>query len=429
VTTGKELKQSDKLADVLYDIRGPVLEEARRLEDLGHRIMKLNIGNPAPFGFEAPPEILVDVIRNLPNAQGYSDSQGIVSARTAVVQYYQTHGIDITNVDDVWLGNGVSELIQVALQALLNNGDEVLIPAPDYPLWTAATNLAGGKAVHYLCDEDNGWNPDVEDLRSKISDRTKAIVVINPNNPTGAVYSTSTLRQIADIAAERNLVVMADEIYDKILYDGAVHHTFAELAPDALVFTFNGLSKAYRLAGFRSGWMVVTGPRKHAASYIEGINMLGGRQSIKDLVLPGGRLLAQRDAAVEALNRIPGVSCVVPKGALYVFPRLDPEVYEIKDDRRFVLDFLRAEHVLVVQGTGFNWPRTDHLRIVTLPWAKDLTEAIGRLGNFLSTYVPPTSAISSRRGSCPTWATASPPSHSPSRCSTCREPTPSHSAS
>ena len=404
----EEIKQSAKLENVLYDIRGPVLEEAKRLEEQGHRIMKLNIGNPHPFGFEAPPEILVDVIRHLPQSQGYSDSQGIRSARTAVVQHYQERGIDITDPDDVWLGNGVSELIQLALNALLDEGDEVLIPAPDYPLWTASTSLAGGRPVHYLCNEADGWNPDLEDIRSKISKNTKAIVVINPNNPTGAVYGRQVLREIADIAVEHNLIVFADEIYDKILYDDAVHQTFAELAPDALVFTFNGLSKAYRLAGFRSGWMVVTGPRKHAASYIEGINMLtnmrlcanhpaqyaiqtalGGRQSIKDLVLPGGRLLAQRDAAVEALHQIPGVSCVVPKGALYVFPRLDPEMYEIKDDRRFVLDFLRAEHVLVVQGTGFNWPSTDHLRIVTLPWAKDLTEAIGRLGNFLSTYVPP----------------------------------------
>ena len=404
-----EVKQSDKLANVLYDIRGPVLEEARRLEDAGHRIMKLNIGNPAPFGFEAPPEILVDVVRNLPNSQGYSDSQGIISARTAVVQYYQTHGIDITNVDDVWLGNGVSELIQVALQALLNEGDEVLIPAPDYPLWTAATTLSGGKAVHYLCNEADGWNPDIDDIRAKLSSRTKAIVVINPNNPTGAVYSNNILRQIADIAAERGLVVMADEIYDKILYDDATHTPFAALAPDVFTLTFNGLSKAYRLAGFRSGWMMITGPRRHAESYIEGITLLtnmrlcanvpaqhaiqtalGGRQSIKDLVLPGGRLLAQRDAAVNALEAIPGVSCVKPKGALYVFPKLDPEMYPIKDDRRFVLDFLRAEKVLLVQGTGFNWPNTDHLRIVTLPWAKDLTEAIGRLGRFLSTYKPPT---------------------------------------
>ncbi|MGA1361435.1 MAG: pyridoxal phosphate-dependent aminotransferase [Ilumatobacteraceae bacterium] len=404
----EEIKQSAKLENVLYDIRGPVLEEAKRLEEQGHRIMKLNIGNPHPFGFEAPPEILVDVIRHLPQAQGYSDSQGIRSARTAVVQHYQERGIDITDPDDIWLGNGVSELIQLALNALLDQGDEVLIPAPDYPLWTASTSLAGGRPVHYLCDESRDWNPDLDDIRSKISKNTKAIVVINPNNPTGAVYDRATLRAIADLAVEHNIVVFADEIYDKILYDDAVHHTFAEVAPDVLTFTFNGLSKAYRLAGFRSGWMMVTGPRKHAASYIEGINMLtnmrlcanhpaqyaiqtalGGRQSIKELILPGGRLLAQRDAAVEALARIPGVTCVKPKGALYVFPRLDPGMYPIKDDRRFVLDFLRAEHVLVVQGTGFNWPDPDHLRIVTLPWAKDLTEAIGRLGNFLSGWKPP----------------------------------------
>jgi alanine-synthesizing transaminase len=404
-----EIRQSDKLAHVLYDIRGPVLEEAKRLEEQGHRIMKLNIGNPHPFGFEAPPEILVDVTRHLQQAQGYSDSQGIRSARTAVVQHYQTLGIDITDPDDIWLGNGVSELIQLSLNALLNEGDEVLIPAPDYPLWTASTTLAGGTPVHYLCDEANEWNPDLDDIRSKITKNTKAIVVINPNNPTGAVYSRQTLRTIADLAIEHNLIIFADEIYDKILYDDAVHHCMAELAPDAFVVTFNGLSKAYRLAGFRSGWMMMTGPRKHAASYIEGVNMLtnmrlcanhpaqyaiqtalGGRQSIKELVLPGGRLLAQRDAAVKALQEIPGVSCVVPKGALYVFPKLDPAMYPIKDDRRFVLDFLRAEKVLVVQGTGFNWPNTDHLRIVTLPWAKDLTEAIQRLGRFLSTYIPPT---------------------------------------
>jgi alanine-synthesizing transaminase len=403
-----EIRQSDKLAHVLYDIRGPVLEEAKRLEEQGHRIMKLNIGNPHPFGFEAPPEILVDVTRHLQQAQGYSDSQGIRSARTAVVQHYQTLGIDITDPDDIWLGNGVSELIQLSLNALLNEGDEVLIPAPDYPLWTASTTLAGGTPVHYLCDEENDWNPDLDDIRSKITSNTKAIVVINPNNPTGAVYSRQTLRAIADLAIEHNLIVFADEIYDKILYDDAVHHCMAELAPDAFVVTFNGLSKAYRLAGFRSGWMMMTGPRKHAASYVEGVNMLtnmrlcanhpaqyaiqtalGGRQSIRELVLPGGRLLAQRDAAVNALQAIPGVSCVVPKGALYVFPKLDPQMYPIADDRRFVLDFLRAEKVLVVQGTGFNWPNTDHLRIVTLPWAKDLTEAIERLGRFLSTYSPP----------------------------------------
>jgi len=301
----------------------------------------------------------------------------------------------------------VSELIQVALNALLDEGDEVLIPAPDYPLWTAATSLSGGKPVHYLCDESSGWMPDIEDMRSKITKRTKAIVIINPNNPTGAVYTPEVLRKIADLAVEHGLIVMADEIYDKILYDDAVHTTFAVIAPDVFTITFNGLSKAYRLAGFRSGWMVMTGPRRHAASYIEGISMLtnmrlcanvpaqhaiqtalGGRQSIRDLVLPGGRLLEQRDAAVNTLHSIPGVTCVEPKGALYVFPRLDPEVYPIVDDRKFVLDFLRAERVLVVQGTGFNWPTPDHLRIVTLPWAADLVEAIERLGNFLSTYQP-----------------------------------------
>lgn len=403
----KDIMQSHKLANVLYDIRGPVLDEAKRLEAQGHRIIKLNIGNPQPFGFETPPEILVEVVRNLPTSQGYSDSQGLVSARTAIVQHYQERGIDITDVDDVWLGNGVSELIQVALNALLDEGDEVLIPAPDYPLWTAATSLSGGSPVHYLCDESSGWMPDIEDMRSKITKRTKAIVIINPNNPTGAVYSPEVLRKIADLAVEHGLIVMADEIYDKILYDDAVHTTFATIAPDVFTITFNGLSKAYRLAGFRSGWMVMTGPRRHAASYIEGVSMLtnmrlcanvpaqhaiqtalGGRQSIRDLVLPGGRLLEQRDAAVNTLRSIPGVSCVEPKGALYVFPRLDPEVYPIVDDRKFVLDFLRAERVLVVQGTGFNWPTPDHLRIVTLPWAADLVEAIERLGNFLSSYKP-----------------------------------------
>ena len=403
-----EIHQSHKLEDVLYDIRGPVLVEAKRLEEQGHRITKLNIGNPAPFGFEAPPEILVDVVRNLSESQGYSDSQGIRSARTAIVQHYQLQGIDITDPDDIWLGNGVSELIQIAMNALLDQGGEVLIPAPDYPLWTASASLAGGTPVHYLCDENDSWNPDLEDIRSKITSRTRAIVVINPNNPTGAVYTKKVLRDIADLALEHNLIVFADEIYDKILYDDAVHHTFSSVAPEVLAFTFNGISKAYRLAGFRAGWMMVTGPRKHAESYIEGINMLtnmrlcpnvpaqhaiqtalGGRQSINDLILPGGRLLAQRDAAVKALEEIPGVSCVTPKGALYVFPKLDRDMYPIEDDRRFVLDFLRAEHVLLVQGTGFNWPSPDHLRIVTLPWAKDLTEAIGRLGHFLSTWTPP----------------------------------------
>ena len=399
-----ELLQSRKLADVCYDIRGPVLEEAKRLEEEGRRILKLNIGNPAPFGFEAPDEILVDVIRNLPTAQGYSDSQGLLSARTAIVQHYQQQGID-ANVDDIWLGNGVSELITLSLQAMLDDGDEVLVPSPDYPLWTASTCLAGGRPVHYHCREDDGWQPDLDDMRAKITDRTKAIVVINPNNPTGAVYEQATLDAIADLARTHGLVLLADEIYDKILYDDAVHVPLARCAPDVLTLTFNGLSKAYRVAGFRAGWMMVTGPRRHATSYLEGISILanmrlcanvpaqhavqvalGGRQSIKELILPGGRLLEQRDTALAALAEIPGVTCTVPQGALYVFPRLDPERYPIHDDQRFVLELLRTQHVLVVQGTGFNWPHTDHLRIVTLPRSDDLKDAIGRIGEFLSGY-------------------------------------------
>ncbi|MEZ5258013.1 MAG: pyridoxal phosphate-dependent aminotransferase, partial [Ilumatobacteraceae bacterium] len=382
-----QVEQSRKLANVLYDIRGPVLEEAKRMEEEGRKILKLNIGNPAPFGFEAPEEILVDMIRNLPNAQGYSDSQGILSARTAIVQHYQTRGIETPTVDDIWLGNGVSELIAIALQALLNNGDEVLIPAPDYPLWTASTSLAGGKAVHYLCDEDQGWQPSLEDIEAKITDRTKAIVIINPNNPTGAVYSEAVLRQIAELARAHGLIVMADEIYDKILYDGAIHVPFASVAPDLLVLTFNGLSKAYRVAGFRAGWLMITGPKRRASSYLEGISLLanmrlcanvpaqhavqtalGGRQSINDFILPGGRLLDQKNAAVKSLRSIPGVSVHEPEGALYVFPRLDPEIYAIDNDQEFVLELLRETHVLVVNGTGFNWPHHDHLRIVTLPW-------------------------------------------------------------
>jgi len=400
-----DLRQSRKLEDVCYDIRGPVLEEAKRLEEEGRRIIKLNIGNPAPFGFDAPEEILVDVIRNLPDSQGYSDSQGLLSARTAILQHYQARGVETAGVDDIWLGNGVSELITLSLQAMLDDGDEVLVPAPDYPLWTASTSLAGGRPVHYLCDEASGWLPDIDDIRAKITSRTKAIVVINPNNPTGAVYPEGVLTQIADLARSHRLVVMADEIYDKVLYDDAVHIPFARLAPDVFTLTFNGLSKAYRLAGFRSGWLMVSGPKRHAASYLEGITILanmrlcanvpgqhaiqmalGGRQSIHDLVLPGGRLHEQRDAAMTALRTIPGLTCVEPKGALYVFPRLDPEVYPIKDDQRFVLELLRDQHVLVVQGSGFNWPNPDHLRIVTLPRADDLTEAIGRIGDFLLDY-------------------------------------------
>jgi alanine-synthesizing transaminase len=403
-----DLTQSTKLADVCYDIRGPVLVEAKRLEAEGHSILKLNIGNPAPFGFTAPDEILVDVIRNLRHSEGYSDSQGVLSARTAVVQHYQERGLDSgVTVDDVWLGNGVSELIVMALQAMLDNGDEVLIPAPDYPLWTAATSLAGGRPVHYRCEESEGWQPDLEDLSAKISPRTKALVLINPNNPTGAVYPEQVVLEIAELARQHSLVVLADEIYDKVLYDDATHTPFAVLAPDLFTLTFNGLSKAYRLAGFRSGWLMASGPKQHAASYLEGLailaNMrlcanvpaqhaiqtaLGGRQSIRDLVLPGGRLLEQRDAAVTALRAIPGVSCVEPKGALYVFPRLDPERYPIANDQRFVLDLLRDQHVLLVQGTGFNWPDPDHLRIVTLPRVDILTEAISRLGAFLDSYDP-----------------------------------------
>src|SRR5664279_2771072 len=400
-----DLRQSRKLEDVCYDIRGPVLEEAKRLEEEGRRIIKLNIGNPAPFGFEAPDEILVGIVRNLATSQGYCDSQGLLSARTAIVQHYQERGIDSVGVDDIWLGNGVSELITMALQAMLDDGDEVLVPAPDYPLWTASTSLAGGTPVHYLCDESAGWLPDIEHLRSKITPRSKAIVVINPNNPTGAVYPRAVLEDIAELAREHGLVVLADEIYDKILYEDAVHIPFAIIAPDVFTLTFNGLSKAYRVAGFRAGWLMVNGPKHHATSYLEGLTILanmrlcanvpaqhaiqvalGGRQSIRELILPGGRLLEQRDAAIAALRKIPGVSCVVPRGALYVFPRLDPEVYPIVDDQQFVLDLLRDKHVLVVQGTGFNWPHPDHLRIVTLPRADDLTDAIGRIGSFLATY-------------------------------------------
>ena len=399
------IEKSSKLENVCYDIRGPVLKEAKRLEEEGNKVLKLNIGNPAPFGFEAPDEILVDVIRNLPTAQGYCDSKGLYSARKAIMQHYQARGMRDVTVEDIYIGNGVSELIVQAMQALLNSGDEMLVPAPDYPLWTASTSLAGGTPVHYLCDETQGWNPDIADMESKITDRTKAIVVINPNNPTGAVYTRETLTQIADLARKHQLLLLADEIYDKILYDDAKHIAMASIAPDLLCLTFNGLSKAYRVAGYRSGWLVITGPKEHATSFIEGISLLanmrlcpnvpaqhaiqvalGGHQSIDDLVLPGGRLLEQRDVAWTKLNEIPGVSCVKPEGALYAFPRLDPEVYDIHDDEQLVLDLLLQEKILITQGTGFNWPTPDHLRIVTLPWARDLSRAIERLGNFLVSY-------------------------------------------
>ncbi len=398
----KTLAKSDKLKNVCYDIRGPVLREAMRLEEDGHRIIKLNIGNPAPFGFTAPDEIIQDVIRHIPDAQGYSDSKGLFSARKAIMQDYQLKGIFGVDVDDIILGNGVSELIVMATQALLNNGDEVLIPSPDYPLWTAAVNLASGKAVHYICDEQAEWQPDIDDIRSKINDKTKAIVVINPNNPTGAVYSEDILRQIVALAHEHQLVVFADEIYDRILYDGAKHVHLASLVEDTLCITFNGLSKAYRLAGFRTGWLMLSGKKRFATSYIEGINMLasmrlcsnvpsqyaiqtalGGYQSINDLVLPKGRLYEQLQVGYNALNAIEGVSCVKPKGGIYLYPKLDAKRYPIADDEKLVLDFLLQEKILLVQGSAFNAQDTQHFRIVFLPWADDLQYAIGRFQHFL----------------------------------------------
>ncbi|HKJ13166.1 MAG TPA: pyridoxal phosphate-dependent aminotransferase [Ornithinimicrobium sp.] len=402
----RPLKQSSKLQNVLYEIRGPVAARAAALEASGHRILKLNIGNPATFGFDAPDPILQDMIAALPHAQGYSESRGILSARRAIVARYQdVPGFPAFDVDSVYLGNGVSELIMIITSALLDNGDEVLIPAPDYPLWTAATSLAGGTPVHYLGDENDGWNPDLEDIRAKITPRTKAIVVINPNNPTGAVYPRVVLEEIADIAREHSLLVLSDEIYDRVLYDDAEHHSMAEVAPDLLVLTLNGLSKTYRVAGYRAGWLVLTGPTAHAAGFLEGIELLAstrlcpnvpaqhaiqaavsGHQSIRELTAPGGRLSQQRDVAVAALQRMEGVSCVSPRGALYVFPRLDPEVHHVRDDVQLCLDLLEQEHLLVVHGSGFNWPTTDHLRIVTLPWAGELDEGLERLGNFLSSY-------------------------------------------
>ena len=399
----RPITQSRKLADVHYAIRGPVPAEAKRMEDEGHRIIKLNIGNPAPFGFEAPDEILVDYKASLGDATGYSDSKGLISARRAVVQHYEERGVAHLDVDYVWLGNGVSELITMTMQALLDNGDEVLIPSPDYPLWTASVALSGGRPIHYRCAEDNDWEPDIEDIRSKITPATRAIVVINPNNPTGAVYGPTILRQIAELAKEHGLILLADEIYDKVLYDGVVHHPLASFAPDQLCLTYNGLSKNYRCAGFRSAWLVVSGPKSHARDYLDGIAMLanmrlcanhpaqhviatslGGHQSIDDLVAPGGRLFAQRDLAVKLLNDIPGVSTTTPKGAFYSFARLDPEVYPIEDDEQFVLDLLREEKLLVVQGTGLNWPTPDHFRVVTLPRVDVLEEAMFRLDRFLS---------------------------------------------
>ncbi len=399
----RQIRQSRKLQNVRYDVRGPILVEAQRLEAEGHRILKLNIGNPAPFGFEAPDAILQDMIHNLPQAQGYSDSRGIYSARTAVASFYQSEGMRDVDVDDVFIGNGVSEMITMVLQALVDDGDEILVPAPDYPLWTGAVSLAGGTPVHYLCDEDNDWMPDLADIESRITPATKALVIINPNNPTGAVYSREMVASLVDIARRHQLVLMADEIYEKILYDGAVHHHAALAAGDDVVcLTFSGLSKAYRVAGFRSGWVVVTGPRERAADFLEGLTLLanmrmcanvpaqhaiqtalGGYQSITELILPGGRLLEQRDAAYKLLNAIPGVSCVEPKGALYCFPRIDTRMYGIDDDEAFVIDLLRAKKILITHGTGFNWPKPDHFRLVILPNVEDLTDAIERISSFL----------------------------------------------
>ena len=401
----KPVHKSAKLANVLYDIRGPIMDAARRMEDEGHKIIKLNIGNLAPFGFDAPDEIVQDMIRNLPDAAGYTDSKGLFAPRKAVVHYTQEKGIAGVTVDDVYLGNGASELIAMSMNALLNSGDEVLVPAPDYPLWTAAVSLSGGTPVHYLCDEKNGWMPDLDDIRAKITPHTKGIVIINPNNPTGALYSDELLKSIVSLAREHGLVIFADEVYDKVLYDDVKHTAIASLSTDVLTLTFNSLSKSYRSCGYRAGWMVVSGDKKPARDYIEGLNMLssmrlcanvpgqwaiqtalGGYQSIKDLVKEGGRLRRQRDLAHQLITAIPGVTCVKPSAALYMFPRLDPKMYPIEDDQQFIHELLLETKVLLVQGSGFNWPETDHFRIVFLPHEDDLREAIQRIAKFLETY-------------------------------------------
>ena len=401
----KPIHKSAKLANVLYDVRGPIVDAAKQMEDEGQKIIKLNIGNLAPFGFQPPEEIVQDMIRNLPDSAGYLDSKGIFSARKAVMHYTQEQGIEGVTIDDIYLGNGASDLIGMAANALLSEGDEMLVPAPDYPLWTAVASLSGGKPVHYLCDEANGWMPNLDDIRAKVTSRTKAIVVINPNNPTGALYSNELLLGIIEIAREHNLVIMADEVYDKVLYDGVKHTALASLATDVLTLTFNSLSKAYRSCGFRAGWMVISGDKESARDYIEGINMLaniklgsnvpgqyaiqtalGGYQSIHDLVKEGGRLRRQRDLAYELISAIPGVSCVKPQAALYMFPRLDPKMYPIQDDRQFFMEVLRATRVMLVQGSGFNYPDNQHFRIVFLPHEDDLREAISRLAKFLEQY-------------------------------------------
>jgi alanine-synthesizing transaminase len=401
----KTVQKSTKLANVLYDIRGPIMDAARQMEEEGHKVIKLNIGNLASFGFDAPEEIQQDMIRNLPNSAGYSDSKGIFAARKAVMHYTQQQGIKGVTLDDVWLGNGASELIALSTNALLNEGDELLLPSPDYPLWTASTALSGGTPVHYMCDESNGWMPDLDDLRRKITPATKGIVVINPNNPTGALYSRELLVEIVAIARQHGLVIFADEVYDKVLYDEVKHTAIGSLSEDVLTLTFNSLSKSYRSCGYRAGWMVVSGDKKAGADYIEGLTMLsnmrlcsnvpgqfaiqtalGGYQSINELIQPGGRLRRQRDLAYDLITAIPGVTCVKPQAALYMFPRLDPKVYPIQDDRQFFLELLQQTRVMLVQGTGFNWPQPDHFRIVFLPHEDDLREAINRIARFLENY-------------------------------------------
>lgn len=400
-----EILKSNKLANVFYDIRGPVLDAAKRMEEEGHRILKLNIGNPKPFGLDAPEEIIQDVIYNLPDSEGYCDSKGLFSARKAIMQYTQQKKIPNVGLEGIIIGNGVSELIVMCMQGLLNNGDEVLVPAPDYPLWTGAVSLAGGKAVHYLCDEQSDWYPDLDDIRNKVTDRTRAMVIINPNNPTGAVYPDEILEGMLQIARENNLIVFSDEIYDKILFDGVTHTSTASLADDLLIITFNGLSKNYRLAGFRSGWMIISGAKHKARDYIQGLEMLatmrlcanvpsmhaiqtalGGYQSIFDLVNGDGRIVQQRDIAYEMLNDIPGVSCVKPKGALYCFPKVDTKKFNIRNDERMVLDLLEQQKILLVHGTAFNWPDPDHFRVVFLPRPEDLTAAMQRMKQFFETY-------------------------------------------
>ncbi len=401
----KPILKSTKLSNVCYDIRGPVMERAKQMEEEGQRIIKLNIGNLAPFGFEAPEEIQQDVILNMPNAAGYSDSKGMFAPRKAIMHYCQSKKIMGVGLDDIYIGNGASELIVMAMQGLLNNGDEVLVPAPDYPLWTAAVTLAGGSPRHYVCDEANDWNPNLADMKAKITANTRAIVVINPNNPTGAIYSNEILLEIIQLAREHNLIIFADEIYDKMLYDGATHTAMASLADDVFFVTMNGLSKNYRACGYRVGWMVLSGQKKHAQDYINGLTILasmrlcsnvpgqfaiqtalGGHQSINELVAPGGRLCKQRDLAYNLLTAIPGVTCVKPKATLYLFPRLDPKIYPIENDQQFILELLEAEKVLVVQGTGFNWKTPDHFRVVFLPNADDLIDAIARIARFLESY-------------------------------------------